>query len=44
MPMAAAGAISPASSMLRIDTAASLKSAGYRNTAAETVVMALTNR
>ena len=42
--MAAAEACSPASSMLSTATEASAVSGEYRNTTADTVVMALTNR
>ena len=44
MPMAAAGAVSPASSMLSIATEARAVSGEYRKTTADTVVMAFTNR
>jgi len=42
--MAAAGALSPASSMFSTATAASFTSGGYRKTTAETVVVAATKR
>ena len=44
IPIAAAGDWSPASSMLRTATDAKVVSDEYRNTTAETVVIAFTNR